>query len=218
MITKAVIKSINAAGTRCKVEIPLFKSAASTTPVEATALVNIAPGIYNNLEVGDVVLIGFEENAMEKPIILGKLFRGGNVESTIRGGGGVFDTLKVNSKVNLPASTAFGFPATSKNEYKDFVTPKNIADYIKWLENFSKTNMIQLEDYFRCFKNWAQWQLKAENVEVDDGDLDNMLDQDIAEALKYQEEGKECKLCDTCTKNNIRRYLKLPLDKNYPNV
>ena len=52
LITKAIIKSINAAGTRCTVEIPLFKSASMTQPVEATALINIAPGIYNNLSVG----------------------------------------------------------------------------------------------------------------------------------------------------------------------
>jgi hypothetical protein len=60
---------MNAAGTRCTIEIPLFKSASSATPIEATALVNVPPGVFNGLAVGDIVVIGFEENAVEKPII-----------------------------------------------------------------------------------------------------------------------------------------------------
>jgi hypothetical protein len=80
--------------------MPLFETSASGLPIVAEALVNIAPGIYNNLVVGDRVFVAFEENAMEKPIIIGKLFRGAGVEGAIRGGGGVFNTIKV-SIVNI---------------------------------------------------------------------------------------------------------------------
>ena len=219
MITKAIIKSINAAGTRCTVEIPLFKSASMTQPVEATALINIAPGIYNNLSVGDVVFIGFEENAMEKPIILGKLFKGAT-EGNIRGGGGVFNNLIVNSTANLPAATAFTFPAALQKEYKDFVSFKSIADYTKWLERFTKANINHLNSDFKCFKNWTQWQLQAENIEVDDGDLDDdSFRPEDYEACKYQDENGVCKLCsENCSKNNLRQYLDPPSDKTYPNV
>ena len=69
MITKAIIQSINPNGTRCVVRMPLFETAANTAPVEAEALVNITPGMFNNLEVNDVVFIAFEENKIDKPII-----------------------------------------------------------------------------------------------------------------------------------------------------
>lgn len=217
MITKAIVQSINSTGDRCIVRMPLFETASSSTPVEAEALVNIAPGVFNNLAVGDIVFIAFEENAMERPIILGKLFRGADCEGSIRGGGGIFNTLKVNSDATLPASTLFTFPSTRQREYKDFKTPKKTADYIKWLEKLLKKTTTQLEDHFRCFKNWTQWQLRPENVEIDDGDLDENAA--IAEPFKYQEEGLDCNICGSeCTKDKTRCYLKIATDKNYPNI
>ena len=217
MITKAIIQSIHPAGNRCVVRMPIFETASSSRPIEAEALVNISPGMFNNLEVGDVVFIAFEENAMEKPIILGKLFRGVEIENSIRGGAGVLNTLNVKSSAAIPSSTLFVFPKEIQANYSDLKTPKNIADYIKWLENLTKQLAVQQEDNFRCFKNWTQWQLKAENVEIDDGDLD--ADNSIQEPCLYQEENKECKICGkNCTKNKYRSYLKLPIDKNYPNI
>ena len=215
MITKAIVQSINATGTRCVVRMPLFETPASSIPVEAEAIVSITPGIFNNLVVNDVVLVAFEENAMEKPIVIGKLFRGAGIEGNIQGGGGIFNTVKVNSEATLPASTSFVFPATLRSAYKNFKTPKNMADYIKWLESFTKSNINQLEDNFTCFKNWTQWQLSAENVEIDDGDLDDTTT--IATPFQYQEEDKSCNICKTCTKNNTRCYKKASPALEYPN-
>lgn len=216
MITKAIILSINAQGTRCKVRMPLFETSANPYPVTAEALVNITPGIFNNLKVGDVVFVAFEENALEKPIILGKLFRGVGIEGEIRGGRGVFDSLKVNSSMSIPASTGFIFPLNRQKAYKDFTTPLKVADYIKWLEQLTKTSVAQLDDNFRCLKNWTQFQLRAENVEIDDGDID-VVPQGT-QPLLYQEEGQKCKICSECTKNGTRCYIKPAINKNYPNI
>lgn len=217
MITKAVVQSVNAAGNRCIVRMPLFETASSSNKVEAEALVNIAPGLFNGLTAGDIVFVAFEENALEKPIILGKLFRGSDIEGSIRGGGGVLDTLKVQTAASIPASTLYAYAPDIKNNYKDLNTPKKQADYIKWLEKLVKTLAAQLENNVKCLKNWTQWQLRPENVEIDDGDLDN--EYDIAESYLYQEEGKDCKICgDNCPKNNKRNYLKLPINKNYPDM
>lgn len=216
MLTKAIIKSINPTGTRCVIEMPLFRSASSPTPIEATATVNITPGLSNGLGIGDVVIVGFEENALEKPIILGKLFRGAAIERRTRGGGGIFNSLQVNSDATLPSATLFNYPVSSQAEYKDFKTPKHIADYIKWLERFTKINITQVDDNFRCFKNWTQWQLRPENVEIDDGDLDDPS-YVASEFLRYQAENGGCRICDTCTKDNTRCYLRLALDNIYPN-
>lgn len=215
MITKAIIKSINAAGNRCRVHMPLFETAANPNPVTAEALVNIAPGMFNNLAVDDIVFVAFEENAIEKPIIIGKLYRGADIEGNIRGGGGVFDSIKVRSSATIPASTLYEFPSAIKNNYKDLDTPKKTADYIKWLENLLKSLVSQLEDNFICFKNWTQWQMQPENVEIDDGDLDSTSEP--SEPFLYQKELAICDVCGSnCTKNKKRSYFKLPTDKDYP--
>lgn len=218
MITKAVIQDINGAGNRCVVRMPLFETASSSMPVEAQALVNITPGMFNNLNVNDVVFVAFEENALEKPIIIGKLYRGTANESNVPGGMGIVDTLKVRTAATIPCTTLFEYPKEIRNNYKDLETPKKIADYIKWLEKITKKWVDQLNEQFKCFKNWTQWQLRAENVEVDDGNVDESFNH--AEPCKYQKEGSTCRICGSnCTKkDNKRSYLKIDTTKNYPNV
>lgn len=219
MITKAIIQSINGAGNRCIVRMPLFETAASSAPVTAEALVNITPGLFNNLNVNDVVFIAFEENALEKPVILGKLFKGSLNEAGVNGGMGILDTLKVHSAAAIPAaSTTFVFPTEIQALYKDLKTPKKMADYLIWLELFVKKILNQLEEHFTCFKNWTQWQLRPENVEIDDGDLDTKNYKEVVSFL-YQEEGAECKVCaNKCTKDNTRCYTKLTTDYLYPKI
>lgn len=217
LVAKAIIKSINSTGNRCIVQIPLFETASSSVPIEIEATVCITPGIFSNLAVGDVVFVTFEENAMEKPVIIGKLFKNALSENNIAGGAGVFSSLKVNSSAILPSSTIFEFPALTRNEYQDLKTPKKLADYIKWLEKLTKKLITQLDDHFRCFKNWTQWQLRPENLEIDDGDIDTGYN--LAEPFQYQAEGDECRICgNNCTKNQARCYLKIDKDKTYPNI
>lgn len=214
MITKAIVQSINSTGDRCMVRIPLFESAGNNSIVETTALVNITPGVYNGLTAGDIVFIGFEENAIERPIILGKLFRGGQFEASTRGGGGNFNSLKVNSDATLPATTLFKYSTGNQDVYKNFTTPKDIADYILWLERLTKNSRKQLDDNFRCFKNWTQWQFKAENVEIDDGDLD--VGPSTTPFL-YQNEHEQCDVCGENCSKKLRSYPEVLLDKTYPN-
>lgn len=213
MITKAIIQSINAASNRCIVRMPLFETAANKNPVTAEALINIPPGLFNSYEAGDVVFIAFEENAIEKPIVIGKLFRGVDIESDIRGGAAVLDSLKVRSSATIPSSTIYEFDTSITNNYKDLNTPKKVADYIKWLEKYTKSLIARLEEHFLCFKSWAHWQLRPENVEIDDGDLD--LQKELSEPFLYQKEGDVCKICKACSKNNKLGYSKLPTDKIY---
>lgn len=218
MVTKGIIRSINRAGNRCVVRMPLFETAASSVPVEVEALVSITPGMFNNLFVNDVVFVAFEENALEKPIIIGKLYIGAGNENNTLGGAGILDSLTVRTSAQVPAATTtFVFNGDYKGEYDNLKTPKKVADYIKWLEKLFKNLFDQIETNFRCFKNWTQWQLQPENVEIDDGDLDTNYH--IADPFEYQAEGQECRLCGSkCTKERIRSYLKLDTTKNYPDI
>lgn len=217
MVTKALVRSINGAANRCIVRMPLFETASNSAPVEAEALVSITPGLFNNLVVGDVVFVAFEENSIEKPIIIGKLFRGTSDENNVQGGAGVLDTLRVRTAATIPCSTLYEYPTTIRKDYKDLETPKKTADYIKWLEKLTKKLVAQLDDQFKCFKNWTQWQLKPENVEIDDGDIDSGYH--VAEPYRYQEEGALCQLCENkCTKDKVRKYIKIDRDKEYPKI
>lgn len=219
MVTKAIVRSINRAGNRCVVRMPLFETASSSTPVEAEALVSITPGFFNNIFVGDIVFVAFEENALEKPTILGKLYTGTKSENETPGGAGILDTLTVRTSANVPAATTtFVFKGKNKDDYVNLNTPKNMADYILWLETLAKKLIKQLDEHFRCFKNWTQWQLKPENVEVDDGDIDSSTYVDV-ESQKYQKENDTCKICEgSCTKNTTRKYSSLATDTKYPNL
>jgi hypothetical protein len=198
--------------------MPLFETASSSVPVEVEALVSITPGMFNNLFVNDVVFIAFEENALEKPIIIGKLYTGAQNENNTAGGAGILDTLTVRNTASLPATTTtYVFQGDTRGEYANLNTPKKQADYINWLERLFKNLLTKLENNFRCFKNWAQWQLQPENVEVDDGDIDTGYH--IAEPCTYQAEGENCRICGSkCTKDRIRSYLKLDTTKTYPNI
>ncbi len=214
MVTKAIVLSVSKKGTRCVVRMPLFENASNTSPVTAEALVSITPGLFNNLFVNDVVFVAFEENALEKPIIIGKLYKGTTFENDTKGGAGVLDTLTVRTSASIPAETTTFEFAENKNEYKDLKTPKKMADYIKWLEKFFKGLVSQVDEQFKCFKNWTQFQLLPENVEVDDGDIGSSA---VSHAYQYQEENEECKICKKCTnKNKVRAYPKIDTTKNYP--
>ncbi len=230
MVTKGQIKALNTAKTRCWVRLPLFETASSTVPVIIEALINITPGMYNDLYVNDVVFVAFEENALEKPVIIGKLYTGQDKEGNTPGGAAVVKSLVVREQATIPASTTryvYTYdnskqpPAVKDPEntaYNDLQSPKAMADYILWLEKYSKKLFKQSSDNFLCLKNWTQWQLQPENVEVDDGDLDTNYH--IAVPCKYQNENADCTLCDVCVDTNktkkTRGYIVLNTTKKYP--
>lgn len=84
MITKGVIESIDFLSNTCTVRLPVFEGT-SGVPVVLPATFSIVPGLYNVYKPGDIVFTGFENNALNKPIVLGKLFVDGNSESTADG-------------------------------------------------------------------------------------------------------------------------------------
>lgn len=182
MITKAEIKSINPEGNRCVVSMPLFQTASSPWPVLIEALVCITPGFFNNLFVGDIVFVGFEENALEMPIILGKLYTGGNKEKDTPGGAGVLDDLLVRTTAKIPATTTYTYSqadleaAGGVDSYKHFSSPKSMADYTKAFETYAKGLVTNLNTNLTSFKTLFDWQVDPANIEVDDGDLDSPVE------------------------------------------
>lgn len=133
MLTKAIIQSIDYAKNMCRVRIPLFENASrNVNIIEADAQINIVPGIYNSYKTGDVVFIGFEENKMELPVILGKLFVSASAESGSYRGNVSGNSLAITDTAQLPYSTIFNYDKIAQNNtlYKDLNTPKKLADGI----------------------------------------------------------------------------------------
>jgi hypothetical protein len=117
----------------CRVRIPLFENAArNVNIIEADAQINIVPGIYNSYKTGDVVFIGFEENKMELPVILGKLFVSATAEASSHRGNLSGNSLSITETAQLPYSTVFNYDKITQNDtiYRNLNTPKKLADSI----------------------------------------------------------------------------------------
>ncbi len=133
MLTKAIIQNIDYTKNICRVRIPLFENASrNVNIIEADAQFSVVPGIYNSYKTGDIVFIGFEENRMELPIILGKLFVSTSAEASTPIGNLSGNSLSITETAQLPYSTIFNFDKITKNDqlYKNLNTPKKLADSI----------------------------------------------------------------------------------------
>jgi hypothetical protein len=140
VLTKAIIQSIDYTKNMCRVRIPLFENASrNVNMIEADAQINIVPGIYNSYKTGDIVFIGFEENKMELPVILGKLFVSASTEASSYRGSVSGNSLAITDTAQLPYSTIFNYDKISQNStlYKDLNTPKKLADSILDLQRVS---------------------------------------------------------------------------------
>lgn len=112
MLTLGYITKLNEADDNLfEVRIPLFEKAGSSKNLPDLsgsyfkANLNQIPGQYNAYRVGDCVVIGFLDNKLERPIILGKLFVNDNSEAR---GASNADSIKVASKAALPKDTTIG--------------------------------------------------------------------------------------------------------------
>lgn len=134
MITKAIVHQLDLNKNSCQVRVPLFENAASRMPIILEALISNPPGMYNNISIGDIVFIGFEENKIEKPVILGKMFISAKQESAVQGGNLNCNTLQISQAASIPATTRFTFKKTDNLDYSGLTTPKQLADAILKLD------------------------------------------------------------------------------------
>ena len=122
MITEAQILSLSNNGTDCVVSIPVFQTINTDWPVEVPAVFSCPPGIYNGYNVGDFVWVAFERDMANLPVVIGKMYKGLEHESSQNGSAIKAGNLIVTGASSLPASTIVTFDDKSTSSIAALVS------------------------------------------------------------------------------------------------
>lgn len=121
MITLGYVEKVNlSASTTIQVRLPLFEKAGISEKALFDASVCQEPGSLNGYVEGDCVVVGFMDNTMEKPLILGKLFTGGEESATNFSHA---NSLVVTESAKLPGNTTIGGVSV-----RELITKMNAVD------------------------------------------------------------------------------------------
>ena len=112
-----------------KIRIPRYNkvdTAFMATPDEDLCIAPICtpPGVIPNYELGDVVIVGFENDLWNQPIILGQLYCNKNMESTSEFNA---SSLRVKDESILSEATNIG-----ELKYSDIINTKNTRNNIQY--------------------------------------------------------------------------------------
>ena len=129
MITRATIEQ-KIDEYNYKVRIPIFdrgKDDSLATPTKdlSIAVASLPKGMYGSLQEGDVVFVGFENNQIESPVILGHLYREDLFKSEFSIN--TVNTLEAKAKVILPTSITIG----NNISYKEIFCLDGITENIQ---------------------------------------------------------------------------------------
>lgn len=122
MITKALVCGLSPTRRTYTIRIPYLESAGQREVPLYEAILSSTPGIYNAIDVGDVVMVSFEDHRQGKPVIVGRLSTGG----TEPRGFANFKDLAVENTAELPRGTTIGgFEAVTTE-----TVPKSTSDLV----------------------------------------------------------------------------------------
>jgi hypothetical protein len=142
MVTKGIIKNINYNSNTCTVRLPLFETASQTSEITIPAVFSVTPGITNSYTENDVVIVAFDNNSIDNPIILGKLYLGSAEESKNSRGSIKCESLTVTNEVSLPITTKLVYQGADESLVKvdkGITSYASIADIIKKLQYTDQT-------------------------------------------------------------------------------
>lgn len=146
MITKGLIQSIDFSSNTCIVRLPFFETAGNPTEMALQATFAITPGIFNSYKVGDVVQVAFENGEINNPVVVGKLFLGGQKESVEPRGSATFNSLEVAQSATLPLDTKFKLnigDTTIPNVKGSYRSYESVQDIINNMQDLNKQIVTQ---------------------------------------------------------------------------
>ena len=161
MITKAIVEEI-LTPSQIRVRIPTLNAvqgAKQSTPTDELSIATICtlPNAKNLVSTGDIVYVGFEDNDLSKPVILGHLLRTPNSD--------LFDgtlpdlqirSLDVQYNTSLPTTTTIG--GVSSNEIQ----------YLRGVKNSLQQQIDDLQKQIDDIKESAVSVEALTNQEIDD--------------------------------------------------
>lgn len=144
MVQKGQIKEIPLNSNKIKVRIPIFETSTDNREAIFDCLMCVNPGSTHGYAVGDIVYVDFENNDLDHPVVVGKLYRPKdygnrlktfNVKSNSSNGAEsniaeFVSDLKVYHHARLPEDTIIG-----DLSYSDILTLVRKVDYLEDLIN-----------------------------------------------------------------------------------
>lgn len=140
-MTKAYVTELPAEGDNIfKVSVPLMMDNTESDAIFDAILAH-SPGIYKGINVGDCVVVDFEDDKYDTAIILGKLFTEIKDDEMVYG---TFNQLNVTGSAVLPEDTKIGkyTPQDFFNLYQGVdmkegggtgsLNPDDLKQYVQW--------------------------------------------------------------------------------------
>jgi hypothetical protein len=125
MVTKAkVLRTVS--DNTYEVHIPIYDNGSDI--YKATATVSYTRGIKNPIVLGDIVFVTFENNKINKPVIVGKLFIGDDGKGDLLG-----DSLEIKKAVRLPNNTIISSRLGEDISLRDYELVRRAS--LDYLEN-----------------------------------------------------------------------------------
>lgn len=145
MITRGIVEEI-VSPYKARVRVPLLNSISSEGLSTSTELLNVAtictlPHCYLNLQVGDVVFIGFEDKAYQKAVVLGHLSREAMTDTYADM---TLGNLIVRTSTTLPKDTCVGNVTSTELGHLSGVT----ANIQKQLDYLTEQQTVILNKLF----------------------------------------------------------------------
>lgn len=165
MTTLGEIVDIRQDTNLCQVHVPIFDAAGNKTEFRMWATMMLPPGIHSGYEINDVVFITFADNSLNRPVVLGQLYRGsegtkigdlGNRSDKLdRATKFSCNDLDACGKVHLPMEAVFtnfsgtvvsGTSKTFKSLWEDVKTLQTNYDSLLAEHNALKASYTELSE------------------------------------------------------------------------
>jgi len=155
IMTKAYVTELPAEGDNIfKVSVPLMMDNTESDAIFDAILAH-SPGIYKGINVGDCVVIDFEDDKYDTAIILGKLFTEIKDDEMAYG---TFNQLNVTGSAVLPEDTKIGkyTPQDFFNLYQGVdmkeggsgsLNPDDLKQYVQWTNTERTVSGEQVDVY-----------------------------------------------------------------------
>lgn len=139
MITKGIIEEIINTY-QARIRIPMYDGLENTKQSTlnkdlSIASISVISNLHNPVNVGDIVFVGFEDNDIGKPIILGTLYKEVmETKTNLKLNSLISDNLNILNSTILPYNTQIG-SITNKEIASLSGIKNNIQEQINELEN-----------------------------------------------------------------------------------